>query len=320
MGYIQHQTQPLYRRRTFSDKFSDTSDFITANWRVLLKMLTITILPVSAIQALNLNGLMSNVYGSVNDGAGSAASIITGLAINYGSLMVFGLIATVLFISIVYAVMRLYHATGNDGTPPHPELGSMTFAQFRPYMMRQMRPAWKSIGAMVLIGIMMLAIMVLGGAGLAASSSKSNIEDGVFAIMMLAAYACIFLLMPPAMMAIPVYSFEKTGFWAGLKKGIVYGFKTWRGVVAVMFVFGIIIGFVGGFLSLPWMILNMLKAYFVADGSTSLAFVNTIWYNFITYLFGILYIYVSYIGYAAMLVALAYQYGHAHEVIDGEDF
>lgn len=145
MGFIQHQIPPFYCRRTFSDKFNDTTNFITSNWRILLKMLAIVLLPLCAIQALNINGLISSFYGNVQDGDETATSTIVGFVLNYCSLFVFSLVATALFISIVYALMRLYHSTNDDGTPQYAELSKMTFTQFRPFMMRQMRSAWKSI-------------------------------------------------------------------------------------------------------------------------------------------------------------------------------
>ena len=319
MGFIQHQIPPFYCRRTFSDKFNDTTNFITSNWRILLKMLAIVLLPLCAIQALNINGLISSFYGNVQDGDETATSTIVGFVLNYCSLFVFSLVATALFISIVYALMRLYHSTNDDGTPQYADLSKMTFTQFRPFMMRQMRSAWKSIGAMVLIGILMLVLFVALVVLIATTTIAGNSESGIVFIVLLV-YSSIFMLVPPLMMVIPAYSFEETKFLNGLKKGVLYGFKTWRGVIALIFVFGLIISIVCGTLSLPWIILSFVKIYFVADGSSSASFVNTPWYGFLTYIAGIFYLFVCYIGYAAMLVALAYQYGHAHEAVDGDDF
>ena len=315
MGFIQHQITPFFCRRSFSEKFNDTTSFITANWRVLLKMIAIVLLPMCAIQALNVNGLISAVYGTAS-GGDSTQDVVTGLLLNYGSLMVFGLVATAMLISIVYGLMRLYHSTDSEGSPLHPGLNAMTIAQFRPYLMGQMRPAWKSIGAMTLIGIVMLVLFV-ALAACAAAVFESDESVGVVIVLLL--YVSLFALLPPLAMVVPAFSFDNVGFFNGMRRGIVYGFKTWRGVIAVTFVFGLIISLVSGFLSLPWMVFSILRM-FAAVGRESMAFAATPWFSFLTYLFTLLYLFVCYLGYSAMLVAIAYQYGHAHEVVDGEDF
>ena len=133
-------------------------------------------------------------------------------------------------------------------------------------------------------------------------------------------YAIVLMLLPPIAMVVPVFSFEKIGFWAGLKKSLVYGFKTWRGVVAVTIVVGIMVGMVLGVLGLPFLMMTMFKALFAVQTSGEYTFTNSVWYSFLQYLSAIVYVYASYIGYAVMLVALAYQYGHAREKIDGDEF
>ena len=45
----------IYRTRTFSDKLTDTFNFIRENWRPLLKYLIYVMLPVSIIMAFFVN-------------------------------------------------------------------------------------------------------------------------------------------------------------------------------------------------------------------------------------------------------------------------
>lgn len=320
MSFIQRQVPPFYRSRTFSDKFSDTTDFITVNWRVLLRMLTITLLPLCVIQALNINGLVSAMYGDFLGDNGTVANSLLGFALNYGSLVVFGIIGTAIFISVVYTTMKLYHEQNADGTPAHPDLNNMTFVQLRPIMLRQMRQAWKGIGASLLlslaIGIVAMSVaMVVALSGTAVGAENLFIGFGV-----LLAYAVIFTLIPPVIMALPVMSFEKIKFWAGVRKSVVYGVKTWRGTIAVLIVMGLLTGVVLGVLGMPWIVLMMIKAMFVADDMSEFAFSGSLWYSFLMFLGAIVYIYACYIGYTVMLVAMAYQYGHAREKLEGEDF
>lgn len=310
MGFIKHQISPFFRRRKFSDKFSDTTDFITANWRPLLKMLTIIILPVCAIQALSLNNLTSMMYGELASDSDDTMGILAGFGLNYGATMILGMIATLFLISIVYAFMKLYHATNEDGTPVNEDLTKMTFKEFLPYARRQMGAAWKSVLAFILFFVVIILLVV----AIIAVLQAANV--GVFMIV----FALIVALIPPAMMLIPVYSFEPIGFWAGMRKAFVYGFKTWGGIVAITFVVSLITNVICGFLSVPYMLTAMAKAFLVMENSDGFSFVNTTWFSLISYLSALLYIYVCYVGYSALLIAIAYQYGHACSALDIDNF
>lgn len=320
MSFIQHQVPPFYRRRTFSDKFTDTTDFIAANWRVLLRVLTICLLPLCVIQALNVNGLMSSMYGDFIGEGGSVARSLTGFALNYGSLLVFGLVATAIFISVVYTILKLYHEQNADGTPAYPALNSMTFVQLRPLMLRQMRSVWKGIGGAMLLSLALLAVAVVEMAAAGALGTAIGAVQPVLIVGVLLMYVLMLVLIPPVLMAVPVMSFERVGFWAGVRKSVVYGFRTWRGVVAVVVVTGILTGVVLGVLGMPWIVMMMLKVMFVSGDVTEFAFSTTLWYSFLMFLGAIVYVYACYVGYAVMLVALTYQYAHARAKLDGEDF
>lgn len=310
MGFIKHQISPFFRRRKFSDKFSDTTDFITANWRPLLKMLTIAILPICAIQALNLNNLTSMMYGELASDSDDTMGILAGFGLNYGATMILGMIASLFMISIVYAFMKLYHATNEDGTPVNEDLTKMTFKEFLPYARRQMGAAWKSVLAFILFFVVIILLVV----AIIAVLQAANV--GVFMIV----FALIVALIPPAIMLIPAYSFEPIGFWAGMRKAFVYGFKTWGGIVAITFVVGFIANVISGFLSVPYILTAMIKAIFMIQSTEELSFVTSTWFSLVAYLSALLYVYVSYVCYSALLIAIAYQYGHACSALDIDNF
>lgn len=314
MGFIQHSIPPLYCCRTFGDKFGNTFDFITANWRLLLRVLTIVLLPLCAVQAINVNGMIASVYSDLDVG-GDMAGDVVGLVLNYCGLLVFGIISTAVLVSVVYAIMKLYHEQNADGTAAHPELGSMTFVQLRPLMMRQLRAAFKAIGAIVLVSVVLFAAIMAVVVALALASMQEALV-----IAVLVAYVVALLVLVPMTLAMPVYSFEDIGFFGGIRKTLVYGFKTWRGVVALMFVMWLFVSVILGVLGLPWIIAIMLKAMFISGDMDEFGFTSSVWFSFIQYLCALVYVYATYLGYAVMLVALAYQYGHAREKVDGEEF
>lgn len=313
MGFIQHKIPSLYRRRTFSDKFSDTMDFITANWRVLIRMLTIVLLPLCAIQAINFNSFL-NLYAVAN--SDSANSDVIGLGLNYLSMIVFSMIVSGALVCVLFGIMKLYHSLDEDGNPAVSNLNSMTFSQFRPILKEQVVPALKSIGAFLLLVIALFIIFLAIIFVIMANSVNSLLVGLLVAVLILAA---TLLLFPAFMLVFPIYSFERIGFFDGIVKAVKYGIKTWRGVVAVTFVVGMLVSVVVGVLGLPWTILMVMKMVFVADNENALAFTSTPWYSFVMYLSSIVYMFVSYVGYSVLFVALAYQYGHAHEVVDGAD-
>lgn len=313
MGFIQHKIPSLYRRRTFSDKFSDTMDFITANWRVLIRMLTIVLLPLCAIQAINFNSFL-NLYAVAN--SDSANSDVIGLGLNYLSMIVFSMIVSGALVCVLFGIMKLYHSLDEDGNPAVSNLNSMTFSQFRPILKEQVVPALKSIGAFLLLVIALFIIFLAIIFVIMANSVNSLLVGLLVAVLILAA---TLLLFPAFMLVFPIYSFERIGFFDGIVKAVKYGIKTWRGVVAVTFVVGMLVSVVVGVLGLPWTILMVMKMIFVADNENALAFTSTPWYSFVMYLSSIVYMFVSYVGYSVLFVALAYQYGHAHEVVDGAD-
>lgn len=313
MGFIQHKIPSLYRRRTFSDKFSDTMDFITANWRVLIRTLTIVLLPLCAIQAINFNSFL-NLYAVAN--SDSANSDVIGLGLNYLSMIVFSMIVSGALVCVLFGIMKLYHSLDEDGNPAVSNLNSMTFSQFRPILKEQVVPALKSIGAFLLLVIALFIIFLAIIFVIMANSVNSLLVGLLVAVLILAA---TLLLFPAFMLVFPIYSFERIGFFDGIVKAVKYGIKTWRGVVAVTFVVGMLVSVVVGVLGLPWTILMVMKMIFVADNENALAFTSTPWYSFVMYLSSIVYMFVSYVGYSVLFVALAYQYGHAHEVVDGAD-
>ena len=90
-----------------------------------------------------------------------------------------------------------------------------------------------------------------------------------------------------------------------MRKAFVYGFKTWGGIVAITFVVGLITNVICGFLSVPYMLTAMAKAFLVIENSDGFSFVNSTWFSLISYLSALLYIYVCYVGYSALLIAIA---------------
>jgi hypothetical protein len=69
--------------------------------------------------------------------------------------------------------------------------------------------------------------------------------------------------------------------------------------------------------SIPWYITFVLQMVAHMDSSASMAFTDSVWFKFISYLLGIVQAFGCYLGYNLLYIALGIQYGHAAEKLDG---
>lgn len=325
MSLIPHLAPPLYRQRTFSEKLGDTTDFVSANWRIMLRYLAMALLPLCLVQALNINQFLS--VAMADSTSGFTDSDLVAFALNYFSLIVFGTIGSVVLCSVVYALMRIYHgmspveglsATEDvQASGESQSLNSLTWQQLRPVFKSMLRPSLKSMGALIVVGIIAIVVLVIGIAvGTTMLGPLGDLGGVLFLMFLLAIAAFVLAVYSAIALILPIYAFEHIGFWAGIAKAVRYGFKTLGGCIALLFVVSLLAGVVTGVVGMPFMILSVLKALFIED-SDSFAFAGTPWFAFLQYLVTIIYIFVSYISYSLLFVAIAYQYGHAHEKLDG---
>ena len=84
----------------------------------------------------------------------------------------------------------------------------------------------------------------------------------------------------------PIYLFENIGIWEAFKKTYRLGFATWGGVFLIALIMGLIGGILQGITMLPWYVATIVKYFFAMSDSGS------------------------------AVIGLAYQYGHASEVVD----
>ena len=102
---------------------------------------------------------------------------------------------------------------------------------------------------------------------------------------------------------------------AAFKKTFRLGFATWGGIFLLTIIMNLIAGILQSITMLPWYIATIVKYFFaVSDGGTA-ATVSPL-YSFFLYLLGILQGFGAYLSMAFVYISLAYQYGHASEVVD----
>ena len=263
----------LYVERTFSMKFSDTSDFIIENWKPLFRYISYFILPLSLVEGVNLSGYFSSVM-SMNNGSNLQDDTIISMLVN-----------------VVYALMKIYQEREE-------KLNGLTMSILKPYLISSIKKSAAVVAVIILLCILLFAI----------DCALIVVHPLLFFLGLIA----LLVVTVPMALTLPMAQFEDIKIFAAIKKSFVYGFKTWGGVFSIIIILSMITGMFCGVLSIPMYILLMLKSFTEGSLDSSLSAVtNSAWYTALTYLSTTAYIYVYQLGASIMLVGLAYQYGHA---------
>lgn len=293
----------LFEIRDFSAKFSATFDFVRQNWRVFLRMALYLWLPLSITQGIFLNTYYSALMGQM----------FTGSTVDYED-MPWAMIAFIAVVSIfsllmiwavTYGLMKLYEESDGD-------LSQLTLHDFMPTLRKSSKRACIVMLAYV---VLYVAFVIAAVIAVLLFTAMGSVAGTILIVLLI--LAAIVALMPPLMLFPAVYLLDyNQNWWEALKTSFSYGFKTWGGLFAVIFVFGIIIYAVSGILMAPALIMSALKstlfpATFTGSGMLPLLYtiiqdIIVVVTNFIAWLFMPL-----------PLIAVGFHYGHAAELFDG---
>lgn len=291
MNHARTTFTPLYVQRSFGQKISDTFDFARRHWRVLLRFLTVLLLPVSVVQAVFLNSYVDLF------GAADSDSAVVGALGSVGGLLLLSALGAMLVSAVVYGLMRLDQKR-------HGVFDALTFDEFRPELWRGVRRSLVLYGVFVLMGVVVVALLAL--------SMEANL------LFFLLLYLALLVAILPVLMLWPSYLLSDDDILGAVQAGWRYGWHTWGGIFATVFVMGMLVNVATSLLGIPYTICEMLRMLFVSDASASvLAFTDSPWFVLLTYLLAVGYVLISYLGYALLSIALGYQYGHAAEKLDG---
>lgn len=289
----------MYVKRSFGEKLNASFDFIKEAWKPLLKFTTYLILPLSLIQALSLNGLMGGVLDiSALTEAGKQSSSILDLGVmflvNYAAYMFLTIIGSVLMTSMVYALIRRYNESEE-------RLEGITLGAIKSLLFHNIKRLLIMTGACILLVLVVFAIVgVLAGL---------TLFSLILTIPLLIACS-----VPLALLA-PIYLFEDITLMEAFKKTFRLGFATWGGILLISIIMGIIASVLQGVTMTPWYIATLVK-YFFAMSDTGNATTVSAGYSFMLYLLAIIQTFGAYLSAIFSLIGLAYQYGHATEVVD----
>lgn len=302
----------IYRTRTFTEKLSDTFNFLRENWRVLLKYVIYVMLPVSIVQAFFVNHFWNGYieFLSAIEHIGSTGDFkIPAFLLNTSAFVVVSMVSYVVLMALIYALIRLYHAREE-------RLENLSFEDVKPELFFCLKR-----GAVVTLVGILLAVIVLLILG-AVVGLAFLIDSGVGAILTILGviffYVALLALIPPMTIVVPIYLLEdEIGVFAAYSKAVRLGFATWGGIFAITIVIGLLTSVIQSVTMMPWYLLSMLKMVFTVAGDLEGSFFNTIYFTILQYLTCILQCMGYFISAVITIVAVTMQYGHASDKIDG---
>ena len=298
----------LYKTRTFSEKLNDTIGFMRESWRTQLKYFIYLMLPCSIVLAFFLNhffsGYMSLIMAVQN--VGDPRSDVGSFLLNAGAMLIAFMVTYALLIALVYALVRLYRARGED------RLKNLTTEELKPELMFCLRRSCMLMLATIVIAIVVLLIF----GGLMAGAFVINPGFGLMSLMLL--YIALLVVALPMMLVTPIYMLEDDiSIIPAFQKAFHLGIPTWGGIFAVVFVLGIIASIIQTVTMGPWYILFIVKMVFTLSNDLDGSFTSSIFYTFAEYITCVLQCLGMLFSSVLTIVGLTIQYGHAADKIDG---
>ena len=292
---------PLYKERTFGEKFSVTFAFLRQNWKLWLQLSCYLLLPLCLVQALALNAMAGGIIEggmlseSVGDIMPSELQDGAGYLVSYLALILFNYVGVSILVAMLYSMMRYDrdHAGGLSG---------VAFADLKQMFFKGLRRALLLLFALSLLTILYFVIILL-----LVSLSLWFLLLGV---------VLLFALAIAMTHSLPVYLFEDDmTMFGAIGRGFILGWLTWGGTFLLLLVVGILAGFVQGFTTMPWYIAMIVKMVFAINDDGS-AFTSSLTYSSIMYVLAVVQAFGAYLTTSFSVVALAYQYGSAAEQRD----
>ena len=293
----------FYKTRTLSEKFTVTFEYLRENWRPLLIFSFYLILPVCLFQAFSMNAYMRFAFSMGSESVtGTGSDFIYSFIWNFVSLMIIMLLGNSMLYSMVYSLMTEYERRDS-------RLMDIKLEDVKQSLIRNVK---KMLGA----SLFLLGISILIG--------------GIIVLLALSMTETLFLTIPvlvigmvvvwiPLNLFTPVYLFEDIPFIEALRKSFTYGFSAWGESFVIILVFSFLANIISSVTMVPWYIFIMFGEIFSLAEPDS-AINASIWYQFISYLLGIVQSFGSYVSLSLATVGIAFQYFHIREKKEGISF
>lgn len=284
----------LYKKRMFGEKLSDALDFVRENWRPLLKYITYLLLPVSVVQTFFMDSFMSGYTSALAGMQHMALSEMLPWLSSMGLLVVVQYVGIMLLVALTYTMMQLYEQ--------RPRLNGIVWADLKAGVMTKT--------------LRMLVLLFCGFAVALACLAFIMLLTSISPVLMLPGALILMLASPLLALVTPVYLFEKVSVIGAFSKSLRLGWRTWAGIVGVIFVLYLLVSIVQGVVSMPWYMMLVAKNILTTQGGSA-GFVSSFGYTALQFVLGVVSSFVTNCLMVLPIVGLAYQYGHACDKVDG---
>lgn len=305
----------LYRVRTFSDKLTDTFNFLRENWRILTKYFVGLMLPICILVSIPYNHFLDyyTKMAMIVDGSGAYDnSDLIWLLISLGGFLIGSILIYMLPQAMIYSMMRLYEKRSNG-------LSALVFSEFKNEFFHCLLRSFifflfSGLTAFVCAIFFILVFVALNTFGLGYAVMRT------IAILLVLFFATffIFVVYPLYMLFLSIYMMEdETGLVGSFKKVFHLGVETWLGTLLLLLVV-LVIGYILNiFSAIPLYIVVILKTVLTLSNELNSSFVSSSVFSFIQFLTCVFYLFITIIPSSLMYVGVTIQYGHASEKIDG---
>ena len=274
-----HPRIPLYAVRTMSEKINATFDFVKENWRVWLRLSFYVLLPVSIIQGMGMNNIISSLFSN-------GATPYFGITVT----MIFSLVGISLDTALVLVLLKWYD-THDDG------LESVSFRTIWPDLRKYF---WKTLLAWIVAPFLFIP-------GMLVSTTLSLIIPVVFLLYIAA--------MLPILIIPPIYIYERLSYFKSVKKAFKMGYSRWGSLIGIVFSIWITIFALQGICTIPWYVSLGLKAY-LEGGSPEWSYAWKVFVDLMAYVMTIVQCFTSYLGMAFVTFSTTYHYTSVATEID----
>lgn len=266
-------------------------DFLRGNWQVMFRTAIYMLLPLSIVQTVALNsffgdymGLFFLGYNSI--GADTELGVVLRLLGSYGVLSICFVIGSILLQALAFTMVQVYNERENG-------LEGVTRSEIRRKMRHNVKKVLKSTLSLVAVVLVFAAISFLNPIAL------------ILLIPALIAMSVPMQLFPC------IYTFEETNMKEAASRALRLGLGTWTGLFLINLIMGFVINIIEQVVAVPWGIATVFVTIFTEiDDTPEWAMVVT---RVLSFLFGVLMMFVTYMAMMIQPLATTYHYAHATE-------
>ncbi|RRD02923.1 hypothetical protein [Prevotella sp. OH937_COT-195] len=282
---------PFYKERTIGERMTAALDFLRDNWVVMFRSAIYMLLPLSIVQSVAINSFFGNyinlfLVGVDSMGVGNELGIILRLLRSYGIIIVCLFIGSIILQAFAFTMVQEYNER-EEG------IEGVTLGMVWNRMWHNMKRVMKSTM------LMMVAVIIFG------AFSLLNPIGLILFIPVIVAMSVSMQMFPC------IYSFEDINIKNAALRSIRLGFGTWGGLFIINLVVGFVMNIIEQVVAVPWSIALALVSIFTYIDETPQWIMVTV--RVLSFLFGVLMMFVTYIAMIIQPLATAYHYAHATE-------